>query len=416
MKVLWITYTALGRAAKLLENRFTQSGTWIDATAMAIIQDAKVQLTIASICSNDEIITVKENGIEYIGVSGVKRKFGCAPKAKDIAVWKEIITKKKPDVIMVWGTEYSNGLSIIDAAGNIPVLFFIQGVIGKITDYRFGNLPMFEAIKMIGLVNAVKFLHNAKNYHLQAAQKKYEEKMIRKSHGIITDNEWANSYYSIVAPHTRCYFYPLPVNSIFMSSDRDKIETNTILTVDGCNPAKGVFHLIKALALVKREIPNVKLYIPGRIPTGTPRLLKEAPYYTYLKKLITSLELDDNVVFLGQLTQLQLKSYLEKCRIFVMPSAIENHSSSLREAMYMGVPCVSAEVGSVTEFAHNGVNALTYRYEEEDVLAAKIIYLLKNLEIAEKIAEKGKQTVKKLFPQDRLGKMITEIYKEVISQ
>lgn len=41
---------------------------------------------------------------------------------------------------------------------------------------------------------------------------------------------------------------------------------------------------------------------------------------------------------------------------FIMMSCIENHSSTLREAMYLGVPCISSAISSVPEFVTHGKN------------------------------------------------------------
>ena len=414
MKVLWITYAALGRAAELLENTFTQSGTWIDATASALIKEQDIELCVASISTNSQIIVDENTKIIYRGVSEIKRISGGMPPETDTCVWTSIITDFMPDIIMIWGTEYANGYSVLKAAKNIPVLFFIQGVIGKIVEYPLGLLSMKNVVKRIGPVSAIKLLHFLKNHRIQFRQKEIEKKMVQQASGILTDNEWANAYYNIIAPNTQNFFYPLPVNSIFLQGERNNVEKHSIFTVDGGNPAKGIFHLIKAIAIVKERFPDVKLYIPGRVPTKKPAFIYESPYYTYLKKEVKHLELSSNVVFLGQQTQQEMKEHILKCNIFVMPSSIENHSSSLREAMYMGVPCVSALVGSVAEFTVSGDNALTYRYEEEDILAAQIIKLFENDSYAYNMGCRAKVTIHDKFSQIGLGRRMKCIYKEVL--
>lgn len=414
MKVLWITYAALGRAAELLENRFTQSGTWIDATASALVKEQDIELCVASISTSSQTIVDENTKIIYRGVSEIKQVSGRMPAETDTCVWTSIIEDFMPDIIMIWGTEYANGYSVLKAAKNIPVLFFIQGVIGKIVEYPLGLLSMKDVVKRVGPVSAIKFLHFLKNYRAQFRQKEIEKEMVQQASGILTDNEWANAYYNIIAPNTKNFFYPLPVNSIFLEGERNNVEKHSIFTVDGGNPAKGLFHLIKAIAIVKERFPDVKLYIPGRVPTKKPAFIYESPYYTYLKKEIKHLKLTSNVVFLGQQTQQEMKEHLLKCNVFVMPSSIENHSSSLREAMYMGVPCISALVGSVVEFTASGDNALTYRYEEEDILAAEIIKLFENDSLAYNMGCRAKATIHDKFSQIGLGRRMKCVYKEVL--
>lgn len=415
MKVLWIAYAALGKAAELLEKKQTQSGTWIDASVNALTQLHEIELTVACISSNSDRVIDPNTGVVYKGIAEVQKKSGTKPSLSEIDVWKSVISLEKPDIIMIWGTEYANGLAVIEAAEKIPVLIFIQGVLGKIVRYPIGCLSMHEVLHTTGPINAVKFLHFKKHLRVQQKQCAIEAEMIKKCSGIITDNDWAISYYRTILPELRNYFFPLPINPFFINGERTPSEELSLFTIDGGNPAKGVYHLVKALAIVKKRYPHVKLYIPGRIPTGNPKILKESPYYAYLKKLIDKYDLGANVIFLGQLTSLQMREQLAKCSAFVMPSAIENHSSSLREAMYMGVPSISSLVGCVPEFTIDGKNALTYRYEEEEILASHIIKLLNDVQYAESLGSYGRKSVNEMFPQNDLGERMLKIYHEVLS-
>ena len=78
--------------------------------------------------------------------------------------------------------------------------------------------------------------------------------MVCESSGIITDNDWSSFYYQSLCSDISVYDYPLPVSQEFLNRKHniDKCQKNTIFTIDGCNPAKGVFHLINALYLVKK--------------------------------------------------------------------------------------------------------------------------------------------------------------------
>ena len=55
---------------------------------------------------------------------------------------------------------------------------------------------------------------------------------------------------------------------------------------------------------------------------------------------------------------------METANVFVMPSSIENHSSTLIEAMIVGVPCVASDVGGISELITHGKTGFLYRFEE----------------------------------------------------
>ncbi len=58
--------------------------------------------------------------------------------------------------------------------------------------------------------------------------------------------------------------------------------------------------------------------------------------------------------FLGSLDAEKMKQAYLDANVFVLPSTIENSPNSLGEAMLLGVPCVAADVGGVTDLLHAG--------------------------------------------------------------
>ena len=108
-----------------------------------------------------------------------------------------------------------------------------------------------------------------------------------------------------------------------------------------------------------------------------------------------------------------MASRMSECNVFIMPSCIENHSSTLREAMIVGAPCVSSFVGSVGEFITNGENGFVYRYNEKDTLAYYVMKLFEDDNLAMKISENSKKTIKTHFPQESIGEKLKQLYLNV---
>jgi len=99
MKVLWIAYAALGKAAELLEKKQTQSGTWIDASVNALTKLHDIELTVACISSNSNRIIDHNTGVVYKGIAEVQKRAGTKPGLSEIYVWKSVISLEKPDII-----------------------------------------------------------------------------------------------------------------------------------------------------------------------------------------------------------------------------------------------------------------------------------------------------------------------------
>jgi glycosyltransferase involved in cell wall biosynthesis len=78
-------------------------------------------------------------------------------------------------------------------------------------------------------------------------------------------------------------------------------------------------------------MPNVLLIAAG---TGEPK------YEEQLKQLVTSMALDDHVVFTGHLDGEQKWAAFAAAELFLLPSRQENFAITVAEAMQMGVPVV----------------------------------------------------------------------------
>ncbi len=414
MRILWTTHTPLGKSGQLVEHFSSQSGNWVDAAAENLMKENKnISLAIATIASHQ--CKIVENGITYYGVGGIKRYMGKKPKQKDIDVWKAVILDYQPEVIVVWGTEYSYGSSILKAAGDVPVLFYIQGVIGVISQYPYGLLRPKDMCQQVHGIECLKLYFNWKNQRQMIKQKSIEFEMLKQSSGIIVDNDWCTSYYRSQIPDLAVYIHSLPLGNVFKPSSYQTENSNhTIFTIAGSGTHKGLHILISALKIVVEKHPDTKVFIPGNMEYRQPNWIFQPLYVTYLKKLIQTYQLEKNVVFCGRLSPEEMSEYIKKCAVFVMPSCIENHSSSLREAMTIGAPCISAFVGSVGEFVIHGENGLLYRYEEAFALADNILKLFDDREYAITLGNNATKITEKYNMRDN-GKKIYDIFYKVIN-
>ncbi|MCH5270470.1 MAG: glycosyltransferase [Lachnospiraceae bacterium] len=119
---------------------------------------------------------------------------------------------------------------------------------------------------------------------------------------------------------------------------REAVEERHMTFFDGSSPiivsmsraddVKGFWHLIKAVALIKREIPEVKLMIIG-----------DGDFSEY-EKLAVELGIGNDVLFTG--LQKNPFTYLEKASLYAMCSYTEGFPNSLVEAMSVGLPVIAA--------------------------------------------------------------------------
>jgi glycosyltransferase involved in cell wall biosynthesis len=145
---------------------------------------------------------------------------------------------------------------------------------------------------------------------------------------------------------------------------------------------KGLFELLEAVKIVKEKYPSIKLTIVG---TG--------PLEEKLKRISHSLGLSRSVDFKGWVPEDRVVAEIYNRAIaLVMASYNEGGPRVTLEAMACGTPVISTKVGIMKELIKDGENGLFTTGDPEDI-AGKIIFLLENDKIREKIAINGRETV-----------------------
>lgn len=151
------------------------------------------------------------------------------------------------------------------------------------------------------------------------------------------------------------------------------------------DPAKGQDLLIKAIAQVRSQIPEIRGVIVG---AESPGLAGE-----YLKELERSLEqlrLKKTIRITGPTKD--IPSVMAGLDLFVMPSVEEAFGLVALEAMAMQTPCILSQAGSAEELALNG-RAITFRPGDAYDLSNKIKYLFENSKFRRQMAERGHKFV-----------------------
>ncbi len=395
MKIVWVVNMPLGPLAKKL-NLTADSGAWL----VAALEKAKAQeldLYVLTTCNIPEDITICEDGITYIALAlGSPAEYRHTKDGQKR--FEEIFDDIAPDVVQVWGTEYQHSLSAISAAKNAKKLVYIQGMMSSVYEHYLGGLSTKTLLKNTSMVELLmgKSIFDARKRTKRSAEN--EKEVLKRADAIITETEWSKAYCRYISGCNDFGLDLLPINEAFVNSNRtpEKVIPHTIFTPASNYPLKGGHNLIKAVALVEKSYPDVKLVIPGRPLERHPSIkqkLKTKCYQRYLTKLITELSMWDNIEFTGALTSKQMAEQMEKANVFVCSSKIENHSATLREAMFVGAPCISTCVGGIPEYLKNGENGEFYAFEDYKALAGKIEKLFSDGEYAEKLAKNARQTM-----------------------
>ena len=187
---------------------------------------------------------------------------------------------------------------------------------------------------------------------------------------------------------------------------------------------KGVETLFQAFAEVTRQIPRAKLMLAGK---GA----DEAS----LKALAERLEIEDRIIWLGHLSREDLEQQFDSVWVQAVPSLwSEPFGNVTTEAMMRGTAVVASAVGAQPEIvglektdfdlakldlAEHEVAAragVLVSPGDVDALAAALVSILKQKEIAEQMGAAGHQRAMSKFSETRCVESFLQLYRELTSQ
>jgi colanic acid/amylovoran biosynthesis glycosyltransferase len=182
---------------------------------------------------------------------------------------------------------------------------------------------------------------------------------------------------------------------------------HSVITIGRLEEKKGYPYSLEAIAYVKEIIPAVVYYIIG-----------DGTLYHDLFKYAQELNIADNCHFLGFRTNIEVKRYLNLCEVFMLPSItasngdMEGQGLVLQEAQALGLPVVSTLHNGIPDGVLNGKSGFLVPEKNSKLLAEKIITLLQNKNLRQKMGETGRQFVKEKYDIPAIVKQYNICYEE----
>jgi len=417
MRILWITNTIFPSPSKALGLSSPVVGGWMLALANQLISSKKINLAIATVYGGNDIKSFEiENVLYYL--LPVKSKTNYHKSLEP--VWQKICREFKPDVIHIHGTEHPHGLACMRSSPNLNYIISIQGLVSVYSRYYDGGIGQWEIFKHITFRDVIKRDSIFQRKRMFRRRGIFEKEYILISRNIIGRTSWDYAHAKTINPSINYYFCnEILRDSFYTASKWDVNNKNkyTIFLSQAAAPLKGLHQVIKAIAMLKTEFPEIKIRIAGRNITKNKSFLEKMKlggYGAYIRSLIDKFNLHEQVWFTGQLLEDQMVVEYKNAHVFICPSSIENSPNSLGEAQLIGVPTISAYIGGIPDMVTHGETGLLYRFEEVEMLAENIRKVFTSDELAIKLSKNGIQAAEKRHNrQINLGQTIN-IYNSVL--
>jgi glycosyltransferase involved in cell wall biosynthesis len=170
-------------------------------------------------------------------------------------------------------------------------------------------------------------------------------------------------------------------------------------TLGNLYPVKGHTYLLRAAREVVRFFPKATFLIAGR-----------GALLDHLQEEAAKLNIQQNVKFLG--FREDIPQLLQVMDLFVLPSLSEGLPVSLLEAMAAGKPVIATQVGGNPEVVIEAETGFLVPAGDPVSLSERIISLLRNPNLAERMGEAGRSRVEKDFGLNAMLEKYQQIYED----
>lgn len=195
------------------------------------------------------------------------------------------------------------------------------------------------------------------------------------------------------------------VSDNFSPPQEGQLRGNFILAVSDIYVQKNYSSLLLSVDKIRKKYPNVELKIAGR-------KLDEG-YFDELQKIIARLGMQDNVSFLGSVTQSELSNLYKTCKFFVFPSLVESFGNPLVEAMASGAPVATSNMAAMPEVV--GKAALLFDPTSIPEMASALERLYEDEELRQNLSEESLQRAQ-LFSWRESASATLDVIKNVAAE
>lgn len=417
MRVLLVANIILPEIAHLIGINPTPFGGWLSLSTRALAESgANVSVGVAMRSPTKQFKKFHLNDIDFY-VLPQRRIDRFDVHQSDVS---QVINEFKPDILHVEGTEMRHALRFLNAWPG-PRVISLQGILNGIAPYELGFLPLIKwlfagPLQLRPMAAAMLVRHSI----FFVPRLKVERQSLLKATDVIGRTIWdeaharklnSNIFYHQVGRTLREEFSQI-------RWDKNNHYRYSLFFGNGAVPLKGLHFVLKGIALLRREFPNVSLFVAGQNPYKVSlfSLKRYFGYSAYIRFLIKKLALENNVEFCGILSGKEICKRMSNCNAFVLGSLIENESATLGEAMMIGLPSVVTYAGGVPSMATDEKEVLFYRAEDTAMLAHQLRRVFTYPSLCEKLSEASRARAQRNYDGETNLRRLISVYNTVLER
>lgn len=407
MKVLWVTNILFPEVGNKLNIDYSTSGGWMHSVIPTLSSIEGIKLCVASPYDGDKLLNIEINEVMYI----------IFPREHLKVLWKQIIPMIEPDIIHLYGTEFDHGNTLMDVYPDEKYVVSIQGLVSVCYNHYEAYLPQ-EIIRKKTIRDVLRQDSIRQQANKFKKRGKIEKEILLKTKHIIGRTNWDKACTYQINPYAQYHHCNESLRDSFYCNkwDINKCERYSIFFSQGSYPLKGLHLALYAMPQILKDFPAVHLYIAGINITDSStfnKRIKLTSYGKYLNDLVNVYKLKDHVTFVGNLSEQQMCKRMWESHVFLCASSIENSPNSLGEAMLIGMPCVSSNVGGVSDMLVHNEEGYLYPADEYYMISHYIKKVFDNDEKAKLLGQNAHNHARITHDKKVNVQKLVEIYKSV---
>jgi glycosyltransferase involved in cell wall biosynthesis len=418
MRVLWFTNTP-SLATEPLTGKPTVGGGWIESLEKKMLEAPDIDCAVVFPWKTDTLQTFHFNDSTYYGYP-VYRAGGKWKKTRDriagriepddeVAYFLQIVEEFQPDIIHVFGSERSYGLLIPQV--KVPVLLWIQGNLTVYARKWFAGISAEEVRKYERPFDRLKGHSWAHKYKRALNVAAREQEIFRHTRYFTGRTDWDRRLAMTLSPGSQYFHCDEVMRDPFYEQawqPHEGREAYRLFTTIRGNIYKGLGTIFEAAKLLKPILDRpLEWHLAGMGPKHDLALIFE--------RQTGIAPADYGVRLLGNRTPEELVAELLDTDIFVHPSHIDNSPNSVCEAMLMGVPVVSTNVGGIPSLITNNEDGLLVQDGDPYALAGAIADLLLNPDVAYACSQAARERGLLRNDPDKIFNDLMDIYDQVLT-
>jgi glycosyltransferase involved in cell wall biosynthesis len=133
-----------------------------------------------------------------------------------------------------------------------------------------------------------------------------------------------------------------------------------------------------------------------------------------LKSAQESVKKYEKIIFTG--SQKKVEDIINSFDLGILSTFTEGISNSIIEYMILGKPVIATEGGGTREIVVDKITGFLIKQKSPEQLSERIEYLLNNLDIAQKMGEKGKERIETEFSLKKMTDSYFQLYNNVLTK